>query len=273
MSRGTSVLLALGGLLAGCSTPAEPLSAVEEGAVFPHGDGYAEAGTHGLDFLADASTCARCHATVSAEEGIIPGCRSCHALFPHEVALRSGAVHGPLWLDSEDGVACTVCHGDDLSGGATGVSCSDCHAAWPHPEAWEEGREHGAWIASRGTVDGCLSCHRTEVQGAEAAVPGCRDCHDLYPHASDWGAGAQHGAAWLDEDTECGTCHGENADGGVIASSCRSCHGEYPHEAEWAVDHLASVATYGPARCFWCHRAGDGPTLLGLSCADGCHGG
>ncbi len=263
------LLLALVALLCGCSVPAVTPDGANEDALFPHAEGFGDAGQHGQEYLGEhAGSCVRCHdLSAGAQPGGADGCHTCHADFPHgEQWLQA---HGGSWLDLDRRSTCASCHGEDLAGGAADVACDSCHAAWPHPVGWRFGDVHAAFLAARGTVDSCLGCHAAESVGT-SDVPGCGDCHGLYPHTQGWSQGDVHGAAWV--DGACGTCHGEIGGGGTWAPSCSTCHPAYPHGAAWRLEHPASVWPAGEAACLLCHEPGDGSDVLPVSCASACHG-
>ncbi len=254
-------------LLCACSVPAVSPDGAKEAAIFPHPEGFAEAGQHGQSSLGeDALACPLCHEPEGSEAPGATGCRSCHAQYPHGIDWLD--LHGAAWQDLDTRSTCAPCHGEQLAGGASDVACDSCHAAWPHPVGWRVGAAHAAFLAERGTLDACLACH--EVTPAEGELPGCGDCHIDYPHAEGWVSGAEHGAAWLDES--CGTCHGDANQGGVLAPACANCHAAYPHGSDWLADHPAAVSPVGAEACMACHEPGDGADDLPISCAATCHG-
>jgi hypothetical protein len=256
-------------LLGACSVPRTVPDGANEGAIFPHPEGFDGSGEHGQRFLGeDAARCVLCHDPDGGDVSGAPGCRTCHASFPHGADWLGE--HGPAWQDLDTRSDCAPCHGEQLDGGNAGVACDSCHAAWPHPAGWRGGSTHAAFVGERGTVDACLGCHEAEALGADAEPPGCGDCHALYPHPEGWSAGAEHGATWIDGD--CGTCHGREQQGGALAPACASCHPAYPHPEGWRAEHPAHVAPAGAGPCLLCHDPGDGPDDLPVSCAATCHG-
>ncbi len=254
--------------LTACSVPAVEPDGPIENELFPHEDGFGEAGQHGQLYLGDdAEVCVACHDPSSTSESGAAGCQACHTDYPHATDFLDG--HGPLWHDLEVRSTCASCHGDDLAGGDSGVACDSCHASWPHPAGWRVGVTHAAFLADRDTLDACLGCHLTEPQGEDATTPGCGDCHADYPHADGWSAGDVHGEAYA--DAGCGTCHGDGSGGGAWAPSCGSCHPAYPHAADWRVEHPVAVDPTGEAPCLLCHEAGDGAGDVPVTCGATCH--
>jgi len=219
----------------GCGTP-RSASPGQQGAAFPHPDGFATAHGEDADLLAG---CTSCHPvdppavdtaaptdTAAGDSAIPeadpeadpenPACRSCHAAYPHALDFRDE--HGATW--QEDEYACTRCHGPagdrDPTTSATDT-CVGCHATFPHPSNHTSAREHGAAVVARGGDTACSGCHEASS---------CQECHAAYPHEDD--QLATHGDAYAAGSCG-GNCH-DGADPGAPGEVlCSSCHeGDLP---------------------------------------------
>lgn len=206
-----------------------------------------------------SSTCASCHAGVSALASTVvkehAACTSCHE--PH---ARPGATPVPA------SAACAKCHADvhpshpnvgDTKGQATqGSSCIGCHA--PHPKA------------PRQLASACSSCHKGAADDRAFHVAAnanantkhveCKECHK--PHA--FVLGNASGTVGTLGPALCAQCHAKAAAGvRKDHAACASCHGaahspnpkpgcQSCHSAE------TSTAPRGHSNCTSCHDAHSG---------------
>ncbi len=265
---------------------------------FPHPENYALAQVHGQDALNAQGNlvldrCITCHSTEETEVEGAPGCKSCHAQYPHPAGFGDTGIHFQSILNM--GVSpstalqqecATSCHGSDLSGGLSGIACSDCHTLYPHAEYFSDASQHGPYfLASEGLPQNeqCDNCHRMD-EVTQNGAPGCQECHSGFPHPEGWGLSNIHiqglanqgGSLPTAISEQCATsCHGDNLNGGLSSVSCTDCHSGYPHPEGWVnpeghgLQVLASPQTQLNA-CKNCHGQNFEGGQFGGSCSD-CH--
>ncbi len=261
-------------------TPSTETPSPETGiapSIFPHKSGWKEPDKHGVyvrDILGmDLTNCLGCHKETDTISGGAPGCRSCHAVFPHTEPGVTKETHGDYVLKNGKAACATTCHGTDWKGGLSGVACSKCHS-YPHADAWSTPAVHGPLAMGDLKIkNNCSLCHGSDFSGGKTKVS-CLNCHKgNYPHPTGWSAPDQHGAFVSKNGTgKCATqCHGVQLEGGLSGVNCKTCHNVWPHPASgWMAQHGEKARGIGLNGCVGCHKSDATGGKTGVSCAK-CH--
>ncbi|MFH1017220.1 MAG: cytochrome c3 family protein [Pseudomonadota bacterium] len=251
--------------------------------VFPHPAGWADPQNHGPAALTAGpklapDRCNGCHdpnGETSQGDGA-PGCRNCHAVYPHPDGWGDSPVHVRDLAASPDGLAAgisskcaTTCHGSDLAGGFSGVGCARCHGGYPHPADWRDSTGHGIAVISSATggLPACRTCHGANLGGGAYGVS-CLGCHAL----PDSSRPVQHKPS---QTGACSSCHASLASDAkephlLLASApslCTPCHTQGRIAPAFRHSPLTSASS-----CLGCHVPHDGiePGLLSARQADVC---
>lgn len=148
-------------------------------ASYPHPEGWADVGQHGLFALARGSApaaCGSCHGADLTGTPTAPSCTTCHTDYPHVEGWSDAAVHSVSAL--ADMSSCEGCHGVLGTGGSAGVACARCHASFPHPTDWA--KTHLGTVAKVGEA-ACASCHEAGFGPDTMIAPCGASCHGSSP--------------------------------------------------------------------------------------------
>jgi len=251
--------------------------------------------TPGQDMPAPTDeNCVACHGS-TPHLGANSACTSCHSTSPtpHHDDIDQKAptctdCHQHEGKQSHDGQPCTACHGTDThpSFPVVPAACNTCHPAERFNGVGACTTCHSGNQAFNGQIDNdihdatlpdapisassCTSCHPGKQKHAGGSA-GCLDCH---PDATPF----HHGTATSPGFKDCVSCHGQKPQHGS-GLPCTDCHAGAQHQSDPPQPTATvclkchSSATFGPARCYDCHR----PPIYHVQHAVGgcssCHGG